>query len=76
MSETIRYNCTENDNFIKFAMCLAKKNLKLPDEISIGNDADKKAYIIGFNDLCDAMLIAVGFDRLVEYLKQRKTKLK
>ena len=69
---TIRYNCIENDNYLTFNMCLAKKDLYLPDEIEVGSPLDESTLVLGFNDLLDSLIIAVGYENLLIQLQGRR----
>ena len=73
--KTVRYNCHENDNFIKYNMYLVKKGLYLPDEIEMGNMIDDSTTVFGFYDLCDSLIIAVGYEILLEQLKERQARI-
>lgn len=67
----IRYNCIENDNHLIFVKETLPSERGMPDEVWFGDCLEKSHVIIGFDDLCDALLISCGGEAIVEYLRER-----
>jgi hypothetical protein len=63
--------CNENNNTIQYNMEPSTPGEYLPDEILISDEDESSATVIGINDLCDSLIIVMGYDKLIKYLNDR-----